>query len=73
MHQPKSKKGSQSAALLKSYLKFFFILSTASISFSRSPNADNRKYPSPLGPKQLPSVPTTQHSFNSLSKKEKIT
>jgi len=40
---PKSKKGSQLAALPQSYFKFFFILSTASITFPRWPNADKRK------------------------------
>ena len=55
------------------YFKFFFILSTASITFSRWPKADSRKYPSPLGPKPEPGVPTTLQSLMDLSKKEKNT
>ena len=37
----------------------FTILSIASLVFSALPNAVRRKYPSPLGPKPLPGVPTT--------------
>ena len=37
----------------------FLILSTASMVFSLLPNAVSRKYPSPLGPKPDPGVPTT--------------
>lgn len=37
----------------------FFILSIASIVFSLEPNAVSLKYPSPLGPKPTPGVPTT--------------
>ena len=36
-----------------------FILSIASIVFSLLPNAVSLKYPSPLGPKPTPGVPTT--------------
>jgi hypothetical protein len=54
------------------YFRFFLIRSTASITFSRWPKADSRKYPSPLGPKPEPGVPTTLHSVRSLSKKSQL-
>lgn len=63
---------SQSPFTVIRYFKFFLILSTASITFSRWPKADNRKYPSPLGPKPEPGVPTTLHSVRSLSKKSQL-
>jgi hypothetical protein len=55
---------------LKSYLKFFFILSTASITFPRWPKADRRKNPSLMGPKPEPGVPAALHSILRLSKRE---
>jgi len=56
-------KGGQLAAFqVTTYFKFFFILSTASITFSRWPKTDRRKHPSPLGSKPEPGVPTTLHS-----------
>jgi len=73
LHFPKCKKGDQPAALHQFYFKFFFIPSTTSITFSRWPKADNREYPSLLGLKPLPGVPTTLHPLMDLSKKEKIT
>jgi hypothetical protein len=52
------------------HFKFLFILSTASTTFSRWPKADNRKNPSPLGPKPEPEVPTALYSRLRLSKRE---
>ena len=46
----------------------FFILLIASIQSLRSPNAVSRIYPSPLGPKPTPGVPTTLASYNICSK-----
>ena len=46
----------------------FFILLIASIQSLRSPNAVKRIYPSPLGPKPTPGVPTTLASYNICSK-----
>ena len=37
---------------------YFVMRSIASLVFSKEPNAVSRKYPSPLGPKPLPGVPT---------------
>jgi len=51
---------------------FCWILCIASCTFSREPKAESRKYPSPLGPKPLPGVPTTWHSLSSLSKKSQL-
>jgi len=55
---------------LSIYFKFFFILSTTSITFSRRPKASSRKHPSPLGPKPEPGAPTALHSRLLLSKRE---
>ena len=44
---------------LPSYYPNLLIRSTASIVFSRLPKAVSLKYPSPLGPKPEPGVPTT--------------
>ena len=65
----RNEEGGLSAAFFSCYFRFLLILSTASITLSRLPKAESRKYPSPLGPKPLPGVPTTLHSFRSLSKK----
>ena len=46
----------------------FIILSIASSIFSLSPKAVSLKYPSPLGPKPTPGVPTTPVLFSNLSK-----
>ena len=46
----------------------FFILLIASIQSLRSPNAVSRIYPSPLGPKPTPGVPTTLASYNICSR-----
>ena len=71
--QSKTIKGAATSALsIAIYFKFFLIRSTASITFSRWPKADSRKYPSPLGPKPEPGVPTTLHSVRSLSKKSQL-
>ena len=48
------------AAAKRELLNYIFtILSIASLVFSALPNAVRRKYPSPLGPKPDPGVPTT--------------
>ncbi len=46
----------------------FFILAIASVVASWVAKAVRRKYPSPLGPKPTPGVPTTWHSSNRRSK-----
>ena len=57
---PHASMGFHESAMTCELLNYIFtILSIASLVFSALPNAVRRKYPSPLGPKPDPGVPTT--------------
>jgi len=64
------KAASSTAFQFVTLLQFFFILSTASITFSRCPKAGSRNNLSLPGPKPEPGVPTALHSILRLSKRE---